>query len=53
MDMQKEEYYEKCRALISVLSYSRFNEADRSALMWLLTDTFERLGEVINTVPRK
>ncbi len=48
-----EEYYEKCRALISVLSYDGFDEADRSAILWVLTDCFEQLGEVIGTVQNK
>lgn len=48
-----EEYYEKCRALISALSFNGFSDADRSALLWILTDEFEKLGEVIGTVPQK
>ena len=48
-----EEHYEKCRALISALSFDGFCSADRSALMWVLTDEFERLGEVIGTVQKK
>ena len=48
-----EEHYEKCRALISALSYDGFSTADRSAMMWILTDEFEMLGKAIGTVQKK
>lgn len=48
-----EELYEKCRALISALSYDGFSEADRSALLWILTDEFEMLGNAIGTTQNR
>jgi hypothetical protein len=53
MDNLKEEYYEKCRALISVLSYDGFSGDDKSTLLWILTDLFEKLGDTIGTTPKK
>ena len=53
MDFKKEEYYEKCRALISVLSFNGFSDEDRSALLWILTDMFEKLGDVIGTTQKR
>ena len=48
-----EELYEKCRALISVVSYPGLDESDRSALLWILTDNFELLGRAIGASQRK
>lgn len=52
-DCKAEEYYEKCRALISVLSYDEISDSDKSALLWVLMDCFESLGIVIGTVRNK
>ncbi|MBR1456217.1 MAG: hypothetical protein IJ594_03530 [Oscillospiraceae bacterium] len=51
--MKKEEYYEKCRALISVLLMDGLGEADKLALIWVLSDMFENLGQAIGTAQMK
>ena len=52
-EMTIEELYEKCRALISVISYPGLDENDRSSLIWTLTDIFELLGRAIGVNRRK
>ena len=50
---EMEEVYEKCRALISVLTEPVMKTCDRDALLWILGEEFERLGEIIGTVQKK
>jgi len=47
-----EEQYEKCRALISVLAYD-FDDADRDAIISILSDCFKSLGDSIGVTPKK
>lgn len=52
-EYEMEEVYEKCRALISVLTEPVMKTCDRDALLWILGEEFERLGEIIGTVQKK
>ncbi len=48
MDMNKaEEYYEKCRAIISVLDGLVLSVEDRETLIWIARDYLDKLGSVI------
>lgn len=48
MNIEAETYYERCRALISVIG-TDIDENDRAALIAVLEDYFDRLGEAIRT----
>ena len=46
------EYYEKCRVLIKALDCNEMDEADKDALLWMLEEKFEMLGEMIRTIEK-
>ena len=51
--LKVEEYYEKCRALLSVLNRDDLSESDRDAMLWILSDNFEALGNLMGIVLSK
>lgn len=47
MEYEKEEYFEKLRAILSVLDGYRLSVDDREALIWVAKDYLEKLGKAI------
>ena len=50
MDDRTELQYEKCRALISVLTLDNLDNHDRTAIVSVLEDEFMMLGEAMRIV---
>ena len=48
-----EKCYEKCRALIAVMNYYDVASGDRAALLGLLKEEYERLGEFIKEIHKR
>lgn len=45
MNIRFETYYERCRALVHVVGMDGITEEDRMALIAVLEDEFEKLGD--------
>ena len=41
---RKEEYFEKCRALLKIIDEFDLDNGDRVALIWCVRDYLDRLG---------
>ena len=50
MDFEKEEYYDKLRVILKVLSSCRLEDWDRDTLTWVAIEYLEKLGEVTGIV---
>ena len=48
-----EKCYEKCRALIAVMNYYDVASGDRAALLGLLKEEYERLGEFMKEIHKR
>ena len=52
IQLKKEEYFEKCRALLKVLDERTLDDAERDALIWCARDYLDKLGEVTGITKR-
>ena len=46
-------YYEKCRVLLSAVANPSISANDREVFVWILEEYFDKLGEVIEKIPRQ
>ena len=52
-EMDKEEYYEKLRAILRVLDVCDIDRCERDTLIWIANEYLEKLGEAIGIIQRK
>lgn len=52
-DERKEEYFEKCRAILKVLDSLRVEEPEKATLIWAARDYLEMLGYATGIVSRQ
>ena len=50
---RKDEYFEKCRALLKVLDLCKIPEPEKDALIWAARDYLELLGYATGIVTKK
>lgn len=52
-EIRKEEYFEKCLAILKVLDENRLEENERVMLLWCMRDYMDLLGVAIGIMPSK
>lgn len=53
MNFEKEECFDRCRAILRVLDQCRLDEPDRDTLIWMALEYLEHLGEIIGIAASK